>query len=370
MKKINVEIDGRKLTGDYGETILEVSRRIGSDIPTLCHSPELRPSGVCRICLVEVEGSPRPVASCHTPIAEGMVIHTASPRVRAARKIILELLMAGHSGTCVNDPYAEECKLHQIASKIELDPPRFIVTRPRSYPAEENNPYVVRDMSNCILCMRCVGACEEIAKQSIFSVGYRGINTKIIVGADRQLDSQVCKDCGICVDFCPTSALRRSAAAEEVPGRDVPVGKLKRKPFNKAIDSRGVLSELKNEQYRSKFVSEAAMKRLKDQFGTTLGDIYGLSSFYSFLSTKPTGRNVIRVCKSLPCYLKNGRFLLDVIKKSIGIVPGETTEDKKFSLELANCIGACDEAPAIMVNHDRYDGLDEADIPKILATYK
>lgn len=370
MGKINVVIDGLEVAGDEGETILEVSKRAGMDIPTLCHTEELKPSGVCRICVVEVEGAPRLVASCHTPIAEGMIIHTASPKVLLSRKITLELLMAGHTGPCVVDPYADGCELHQIASKVELAPPRFSVRQPRSYGVEENNPYVVRDLSKCILCRRCVRACDEIARQSIFSVGYRGFNAKIIVGSDHQLDVEVCRDCGICVDVCPTSALRRSTGKQDARGLDGTVTNGKAEPFEKAAHCEGILDELKKEQLHSNFVSEVAMTRLKDQFQTSLGEVYGLTSFYSFLSTEPTGKNVIRVCKSLPCFLKNGGFLLNAIEKAIGILPGQATEDGRFSVEFTNCIGACDKAPAIMVNHDVYGGLTQEDIPGILESYE
>lgn len=370
MVKVHVVIDGLKATGDEGETILALSKRVGVDIPTLCYGEELRPSGVCRICVVEVEGSPRLVAACHTPIAKGMVIHTASPKVLLSRRITLELLMAGHRGPCVLDPHADACQLHQLASRLELEPPRFQLRESRSYGVEETNPYVVRDLSKCILCRRCVGACHEIARQSILSVGYRGVDTKIIVGFDRQLDARVCRDCGICVDVCPTSALRWSEGSQvpSRPGGDAVVDR-QAKPFEKSSHFEGLLAELKTEQLQSHCVSEAAMTRLGNQFQTPLGQIYGLASFYSFLSTAPTGRNVIRVCKSLPCFLKNGPLLLEAIEKAIGIGPGQTTEDGRFSLELTHCIGACDKAPAILVNHDVHEGLTQEDIPGILAAY-
>lgn len=370
MGKVHVVIDGRDATGEKGETILQVARRVGVDIPTLCHREEFRPSGVCRICVVEVEGSPRLVASCHTPIAENMVINTTSLKVLLSRKITLELLMAGHTGPCVVDPHTQECELHRLASEMELAPPRFSVKIPRAYPVEENNPYVVRDLSKCILCRRCVGACDEIAKQSLFSIGYRGSKTKIIVGPDSQLDAEVCRDCGICVGFCPTSALRKKSEGNQAPGAERNTEKEKVKPIEKAAGREGILAELKKEQLHSHFVSEAAMTRLKGQFGMTLGEVYGLTSFYSFLSTESTGRNVIRVCKNLPCFLKNGILLLDAIKKAIGIGPGETTGDGRFSLYLTNCIGACDKAPAIMVNHDIYGGLTKEKIHGILEAYK
>lgn len=369
MGKINVVIDGLKAVGEPGETILAVSRRMGVDIPTLCHKEELKPSGVCRICVVEVEGAPRLVASCHTPIAEGMVIHTASPKVLMSRKITLELLMAGHTGPCVVDPFADACELHQLASQVELGLPRFHASRPRSYAVEEGNPYVVRDLSRCILCRRCVGACEEIAGQSVFSVAYRGFESKIIVGMDQSLDLEVCRDCGVCVDFCPTSALQRKIGKKEVQDSDMTQKQRDPKAYERA-DREGILAALKDEQIQKGFVSTNALAEFGSRFQRSLGDMYGVTSFYSFLSTEPLGRNVIRVCKSLPCFLKNGRFLLHAIQKAIGIGPGETTEDGRYSVELANCIGACDKAPAIMVNHQVHGGLTPEDIPGILASYE
>ena len=364
MGKVHVVIDGREATGEKGETILQVAKREGADIPTLCHREELTPSGVCRLCVVEVEGSPRLVASCHTPVSEGMMIHTASPKVLLSRRVTLELLLAGHSGPCVTDPQAESCELHQLASKLELGPPRFAPERPRSYPVEDDNPYVVRDLAKCVLCRRCVAACEEVARQSVFSIGYRGADSKIIVGADGPLDSEVCRDCWVCLDVCPTSALRPA------PGRERTVEPDEARPAEKASIREGLLAELKQEQIESHFISQAALARLGERFNTTSGEVYGLTSFYSFLSAEPIGRNVVRVCRNLPCFLKNGLVLLDAIKSAIGIGPGETTADGRFSLELTNCLGACDRAPAIMVNHDVYGELTAEKIPEILEAYK
>ncbi|MBN1847481.1 MAG: NAD(P)H-dependent oxidoreductase subunit E [Deltaproteobacteria bacterium] len=370
MGKVHVVIDGREVTGEKGETILKVARREGVDIPTLCHREEITPSGVCRICVVEVEGLSRLVASCHTPISDGMIIHTASPKVLLSRRVTLELLMAGHSGSCVEDPLADSCELHQLASKMEMGPPRFSVKHPRIYPMEVNNPYVVRDLSKCILCRRCVGACDEVAQQSVFSIGYRGVHHKIIVGADGPLDCEVCRDCGVCIDFCPTNALKPAAGRGHPDVPNAAWNKGGSRSMERPSMRKGLLEELKKEQIECRFVSEAAMARLKEHFHTTLGEVYGLTTFYSFLSTKPTGRNIIRVCKSLPCFLKNGILLLKAIKKAIGIGPGETTVDGRFSLELTNCIGACDRAPAIMVNHDVYGDVTEEKIPGILEDYK
>ncbi len=112
------------------------------------------------------------------------------------------------------------------------------------------------------------------------------------------------------------------------------------------------------------------MGELASSLGIPLSEVYGVATFYSFLSTKPLGRNVIMACKSLPCFLKNSELIISSIKDRIGIKPGETTPDGKFSFQLTNCIGACDKAPAIMINSDVYGDLTPDKIARILQTYE
>jgi NADH dehydrogenase/NADH:ubiquinone oxidoreductase subunit G len=214
MGQIKVTIDGAEVAGSEGMTILETARQVGIDIPTLCYRPEVSPTGACRICVVELEGQRTLVGSCHTPIARGMVIYTRSPKVIAARKATVELLMAAHEGACVTDEDAERCELHKIASELEVGPSRFRVRRPRSYPVEDISPYVQRDMSKCILCRLCIRACTEVAKKDVFSTAYRGFASKVIVDFDEPLNKEVCIDCGICIDYCPTGALSKPGKGE------------------------------------------------------------------------------------------------------------------------------------------------------------
>lgn len=214
MVEIGVNIDGKEVRCPEGTTIFEAAKRIDIQIPTLCHSPDLTPSGNCRICVVEVEGTPRLVASCHTPIADGMVIQTQSRKVREVRRAIVELLLAGHTGHCVSDIKAKNCQLHQLAADLEVGPPRFPVRRPRYYPPEEVSPYVWRDLSKCILCRRCIAACSEIARKNVLSMAYRGFESKVVVDFDEPLNKDTCKDCGICIDYCPTSALKKPKKEE------------------------------------------------------------------------------------------------------------------------------------------------------------
>jgi len=211
MADITVTINGTELSGREGMTILELAQNNGVDIPTLCHLPELSPTGACRICVVEVEGSRTLVGSCYTPISEGMVIQTHSPRVLAARRIIVELLLASHCGSCFMCDKANLCELRKIAADLEVGLPRFRV-RKRYYPIEDVSPYIQRDLTKCILCRKCVRVCREVAKQNVFSIAYRGFDAKVVVDFDQPIDKEVCRDCGACIPVCPTGALRQPTA--------------------------------------------------------------------------------------------------------------------------------------------------------------
>lgn len=206
MDKVTITINGSSVSGRDGMTILKVAQENGIEIPTLCYIPELSPTGACRVCVVEVEGSRTLVGSCHTPITPGMVIYTHSPKVLETRKVIVELLLASHCGSCFLCEKANVCEMRKVAADLEVGLPRFQV-RKRYYPIEDVSPYIHRDLSKCILCRRCVRACSEIAKHNVFSIAYRGFDSKIVVDFDEQLDKEVCRDCGICIPFCPTGAL-------------------------------------------------------------------------------------------------------------------------------------------------------------------
>ena len=214
MGNITITINGTQVTGREGMTILEVARENGIDIPTLCYHERLVPIGACRLCVVEVEGSRTLVASCHTPITQGMVIHTHSAKVIETRKVIVELLLASHPDSCLVCDKANICELRKIAADLEIGLPRFRL-RKHYYPIEDVSPYVVRDMSKCILCRRCVRGCNEIAKQNVFGIAYRGFDSKVVVDLDEPLDKDVCRDCDVCISLCPTGALSKVSKVRE-----------------------------------------------------------------------------------------------------------------------------------------------------------
>lgn len=208
MGEIIITMNGSQLTGREGMTILEVAQENGIEIPTLCYRSELSPIGACRICVVEVEGSKTLVGSCYTPVASGMVIHTHSPMVLETRKVLVELLLASHCGSCFMCDKANLCELRKIAADLDVGLPRFRV-RKRYYPVEDVSPYIQRDLSKCILCRRCIRACSEIAKQNVFSIAYRGFDSKVVVNFDQPIDTEACRDCDICISMCPTGALSK-----------------------------------------------------------------------------------------------------------------------------------------------------------------
>lgn len=214
MREIIIIINGSPVRGHDGMTILEVAQENGIDIPTLCYSPELTPIGACRICVVEVEDSRTLVGSCHTPITQGMVIYTHSPKVLEARKAIVELLLASHPDNCLVCDKANRCELRKIAADLEVGLIRFR-SRKRYYPIEDVSPYIVRDLSKCILCQRCIRACNEIRKAGVFAMAYRGFDSKVVVDLDQPLDKDLCQGCDVCISFCPTGALSKSSGTRE-----------------------------------------------------------------------------------------------------------------------------------------------------------
>jgi len=206
--EITLTLNDSQVHGRDGMTILEVAKENGVDIPTLCHISGLPPMGACRLCVVEVEGSRLLVGSCHTPVTEGIVVLTHSPKVLAARKILVELLLASHPDSCLICDKANICELRKIATDLEIGLPRFRA-RKHYYPVEDENPSIIRDMSKCVLCRRCVVACRNLKGERLFSVAYRGFESKIVFDCDRSVSKEACQDCDECIALCPSGALSK-----------------------------------------------------------------------------------------------------------------------------------------------------------------
>lgn len=136
------------------------------------------------------------------------------------------------------------------------------------------------------------------------------------------------------------------------------------------IQQAALLNKIKEEQAAEGYVSEGFIASLADQAGLSTGEVYGVSTFYSFLSSRPRGRHVIRVCKSVPCGMQDAEMIIDWIAAELGIKPGDTTGDKRFTFELTNCIGACDVAPAMLIDEQVYGNLTREKTSEILKSFE
>jgi predicted molibdopterin-dependent oxidoreductase YjgC/NADH:ubiquinone oxidoreductase subunit E len=225
-----ITINGRQLTFESGETILDVAKRNNIFIPTLCHLPGARPTGACRVCVVEVAGARSLVASCTMPASPKMVINTHSPVVLDARKSVIELLLSSGNHNCsarneTSEKWAQlqdraadydkseelcevygTCKLQALAYRYQVDSSRFAGREPE-YALEDASDLILRDFSRCILCGRCVQACNDAQVNNAISYGFRGTKGKIVAMGDASLEKGECVFCGECISACPVGAL-------------------------------------------------------------------------------------------------------------------------------------------------------------------
>ncbi len=199
-------LDGKAIRAEEGQTILQAARMHDIYIPILCDHPALPPEGACRICLVEVEGQRALHPACTYPVSEGLVVHSNTERVRAARKFNLELLISDHPLDCMTCEAAGDCLLQDLAYEYEVTEDLFQGTR-HHFSVNDPNPFIEVDRNKCILCRRCVRACSEINGVEAISVFYRGFSAYIGFGADSSMDNSPCEFCGSCAAVCPTAAL-------------------------------------------------------------------------------------------------------------------------------------------------------------------
>jgi NADP-reducing hydrogenase subunit HndD len=211
MNEQQLVLNGKTISFRSGQTILEVAAENGVQIPTLCYLKGATPTGACRICLVEVAGARTLLAACSTPAAAGMEVQTNTERVKAARRLNIELLLSSGNHDCLVCEASGQCKLQELAYEYGVETPRF-ARSPQLYPTEKDNPFILRDFSRCILCGRCVQACNEVVVNRAISYGYRGSESKIVATGDRALHESECVFCGECVQACPVGALTEKKA--------------------------------------------------------------------------------------------------------------------------------------------------------------
>lgn len=218
---IEFTIDGRNVTGRPGQTILDVANENGIHIPTLCTHPKLRPTGACRVCVVDIGRRDRLEAACTTPIGRNMTVETGNERVLASRRTIVSLMLDNLSVEAETLDKDGVNVLLDLAEELGLPPDRKrLLAKPKSRgPSDNRNPVIIRDQDKCILCGRCVNACNELRHYGVLNYEGRGYTMSVVAGVEQPLLESGCASCGECAAVCPTGAfkpLARELVEEEV----------------------------------------------------------------------------------------------------------------------------------------------------------
>ena len=213
---IAIEINEKKVTVPLGTTILEACQQNNIHIPTLCHHPDLCVAGVCRLCVVEVEGMRTLQASCAYPITARMKIKTSTPMVRKARKHILDLLLSEHYGECYSCVRNSKCELQSLSKEYGIEEFTFGHIKEPKHVIDKSSFSVLRDMDKCVLCKRCVRTCIDLQEVGVLEATYKGDETTISTFMDRPLAGVICINCGQCINRCPTGALRANDPSDAI----------------------------------------------------------------------------------------------------------------------------------------------------------
>ena len=203
---VNLIIDKKPVSVPEGTTILEAARSVNIDIPTMCYLKGVNEIAACRLCMVEIEGFPRLIPSCDNVVAEGMVVHTNSPRAREARRVNLRLLLSQHDTHCTKCTRSGNCKLQKLTNDYNLLGDHYIKDLKKTED-DFSNP-VVRIENRCVRCMRCVQVCDKIQSMNIWDLMGTGSHTTIGVAKARSLADSDCTFCGQCITHCPVGALQ------------------------------------------------------------------------------------------------------------------------------------------------------------------
>src|SRR6202522_2825564 len=206
--RVSLTIDGQPVTVPGGTSVMAAAMHVGTQIPKLCATDSLEPFGSCRMCLVEIDGRRGTPASCTTPAEAGMVVHTKTPRLAKLRRGVMELYISDHPLDCLTCSANGNCELQTAAGEVGLRDVRYGYQGENHLSAvvDGSNPYFNFDPSKCIVCSRCVRACEEVQGTFALTVQGRGFASKVASGPTNFLDSE-CVSCGACVQACPTATL-------------------------------------------------------------------------------------------------------------------------------------------------------------------
>ena len=206
---ISLEIDGITITVPAGTSIMRAAIAMGTQVPKLCATDSLEPFGSCRLCLVEIEGRKGTPASCTTPAEAGMKIRTQSDRLARLRRGVMELYISDHPLDCLTCAANGDCELQDMAGAVGLREVRYghEGANHGAATADDSNPYFTFDPAKCIVCSRCVRACEEVQGTFALTIDGRGFASHVAAGQDEDFLASDCVSCGACVQACPTATL-------------------------------------------------------------------------------------------------------------------------------------------------------------------
>jgi formate dehydrogenase major subunit len=203
---LTITINGQTIKAPFGSTVLHAAQQAGIDIPTLCNHPALVPVGACRVCLVEVKGQRNLQPACTFPVMDGMVVETETPALVKARKFVIDMLFSQRNHYCMFCEMSGKCELQDLGYRYGVDHwiyPTYI----KPFPVDATSPYFLLDHNRCVLCSRCLRACDELPANRTLGLGQRGANSMICADGNAPLGSSTCISCGSCVQVCPTGAL-------------------------------------------------------------------------------------------------------------------------------------------------------------------
>lgn len=215
-EKVIISIDGRNYKVPKGLSILEAARMVNIDIPNLCYLKDINEVGICRVCVVEVEGTRNLQASCVYPVRDGLKIRTNTARVRRARKTAVALILSNHNRECLTCVRNLNCELQNVADNLGVRDIPFTGTEAENYGFHDANPAIQRDYNKCIKCRRCLAICNKIQECHVYSALNRGLDTIIAPAFQKDLNEVTCIMCGQCVIACPTASLSEKEAIPDV----------------------------------------------------------------------------------------------------------------------------------------------------------
>ncbi len=222
--QVSLTIDGQEIRVPAGTSVMRAAAEAGINIPKLCATDSLEAFGSCRLCLVEIDGRRGYPASCTTPVEEGMVVHTETPKLHDLRRGVMELYISDHPLDCLTCPANGDCELQDMAGVVGLRNVRYGYQGANHLndAADESNPYFAYDPSKCIVCNRCVRACEETQGTFALTVSGKGFDSRISAGQDQPFLESECVSCGACVQACPTATLQEKDGHHDGPGASTP----------------------------------------------------------------------------------------------------------------------------------------------------